>query len=78
MKPINQTKRLYISAFGVHTGGGFVLLKALIKNLDGELNEIALDSRVRQDFHFPLNDVKVKFVRRSFIARALCVNRLAA
>ena len=67
----------FISAFGIHMGGGYVLLKALINELDGAVSEIALDSRVRQDFQFPQNDVKVKFVRRSLFARALCVNRLA-
>ena len=66
-----------LSAFGIHAGGGLVLLKALIKGLSGSLKVASLDSRCPFDKSLISSDVRIEYVRRSFAARILAINRLA-
>ncbi len=70
-------KKVLLSAFGIHAGGGLVLLKALVKGLGGSLKVAAFDSRCNFDASLPLTCEKIVYVRRSFIARVLALARLA-
>lgn len=69
-------KRFLVSAFGIHKGGGLVLLNALIKGLTGSLKAIALDLRFTYDTSLIPSNVHVEYVRRSFAARLLALIRL--
>lgn len=70
------TKKVLLSAFGIHKGGGLVLLNALIKGLSGSLKAVALDLRFAFDASLIPSNVRVEYVRRSFAARMLALRRL--
>lgn len=70
--------RILLSAFGIHTGGGMVLLRALITALQGNLKLAALDARIQCMSIFEGDDVRVVYVRKSFLARLLSLFRLIA
>lgn len=63
-----MNKKILISAFGIHSGGGAVLLKALLENFTGNLGSSALDSRLNIDGIKNLPN-QIKWVPKSFIAR---------
>lgn len=68
--------RILLSAFGIHSGGGLVLLKALTQKLHGRLKSATLDARVH-DLNLLGNDAAhLIHVRKSFIARLLSLFRL--
>ncbi|OZA76460.1 glycosyltransferase [Polynucleobacter sp. 39-46-10] len=79
IKPANlaDSTTVLLSAFGIHAGGGLVLLRALIRDLDPSLKISALDSRVKLDQYFPLPSGEVDYIPRSFVARILSLNKLA-
>lgn len=71
---------ILVSAFGIHTGGGYVLLKALMENLGCALKAVSLDERLGEagDAFVTSHHFQVLRVRKSFIARILSLFRLAA
>jgi glycosyltransferase involved in cell wall biosynthesis len=70
-------KRLLISAFGINSGGGLVLLKALVGSAHGRVRQIELDGRVSREQIGAAGDVEIRSVRRSFLARFVSSIRLA-
>lgn len=62
-------RSLHISAFGIHTGGGLVLLKAILLAAEDKIAHVSMDKRL-QDSADLSPDWRWAFVRRSFIARA--------
>ena len=68
--------QIYLSAFGIHTGGGLILLKALLSQLAEKLSGAVLDVRLPNNV---MKDIKgfTQLVPRSFIARLRSVNKLA-
>lgn len=70
--------RILLSAFGIHSGGGLVLLKALTQKLHGRLKLATLDTRVH-DLNLLGNDAAhLIYVRKSFIARLLSLFHLVS
>ena len=72
------SRRLSISAFGIHTGGGLVLLEALLAASGANLKSVLLDQRLQGRDMPVAAGAAVRFVRRSFVARAASLTRLAA
>lgn len=70
-------EKILLSAFGIHAGGGLVLLKALINGLSGSIKAASIDSRCDLEGCFIQRCVRVDYVRRSFLARILALTRLA-
>ena len=62
-------RSLHISAFGIHTGGGLVLLKALLAQARDVIAHVSLDGRLRGTDAVSCTP-ESSFVRRSFFARA--------
>jgi glycosyltransferase involved in cell wall biosynthesis len=71
-----RTSKLLISAFGIHMGGGLVLLRALLGAASTHTRAALLDSRLRGTEWSGSANVQV--VRRSFLARIGSLQRLAA
>lgn len=72
-----QVRRLLISAFGINSGGGLVLFKALVDGARDRIRSIELDARLSAtDFHLP-KAVGATSVPRSFVARIRSSIRLA-
>jgi glycosyltransferase involved in cell wall biosynthesis len=71
-----SSRRLLVSAFGIHYGGGMVLLSALLPGLNGVLRGILLDARLRGALELE-RDVTVEYVARSFRSRILSLIGLA-
>jgi glycosyltransferase involved in cell wall biosynthesis len=69
-------RRLFISAFGIHTGGGLVLLDALLKVAPNSLDRILLDIRLAQATALQDLQFSITFVRRSFLARMQALAKL--
>ena len=69
-------RRLSISAFGIHTGGGLVLLRALLAAAAGRVQSVLLDIRLQGSDLPPT--AGVRFVAHSFAARVVSLTRLAA
>jgi glycosyltransferase involved in cell wall biosynthesis len=67
-----------LSAFGINTGGGLVLLEALLPAVRGELRAIALDARLRARAPALDGEVECRWVPRSFVARWSAIRRLCA
>ena len=65
-----------LSAFGIHAGGGLVLLKALMEGLGGALKIASLDSRFKLNASLAFPQARIEYVRRSFIARISALSRL--
>lgn len=76
-EPSNQSKCLLISAFGINSGGGLVLFKALVAGAQSRIRAIAIDARIDAGQLGISRDQTFATVRRSFIARALSSIRLA-
>jgi glycosyltransferase involved in cell wall biosynthesis len=70
--------RILLSAFGVHTGGGLVLLDALAGEISESLKEALLDNRVGSDIRKSLHGTNLTYVRRSFLARVVGLWKLAS
>lgn len=64
-------KKLLISAFGVHTGGGFVLLNSLLKNIGDHLDFANLDIRSKDVFVHNIDKNKITYVKKTIFARLL-------
>lgn len=71
------SRRLRISAFGIHTGGGLVLLRALLAASAGRGRHVLLDERLRGDSGLALQGAEVRHVGRNFAARLAAAARLA-
>lgn len=69
--------RVLLSAFGVHAGGGGVLLKSLVLALNRNLKFSTIDARLKNVE--PLFDSKdqVTYVRKSFLARFISLYKIA-
>ncbi|MCG2591234.1 glycosyltransferase [Ramlibacter sp. XY19] len=67
--------KVLLSAFGIHSGGGRVLLDAILRELKPELKAVALDARMRG--HVDTEGVACEFVRPSMAARLRSLQRLA-
>lgn len=76
-RPEGVGGNVLLSAFGIHAGGGLVLLNALMKGLSGSLKAASLDVRFAFDSSLTSSDVRIEYVRRSFIARLIALSRLA-
>lgn len=74
----NTDNNIILSAFGIHSGGGLILLEALIKGLKGSLKAASFDIRFIADVFSISSDVDVDYVRRSFVARILSLFRLSS
>lgn len=72
-----NARNLHISAFGIHTGGGLVLLTALLVHAREAIAHVSLDGRLRSTDE-AASTWKSSFVRRSFFARACDSLRSAA
>lgn len=68
---------LRISAFGINSGGGLVLLKALLEGASGDLRSIEIDARVSASQVGVPEGTPTRSVRRSFAARMLSSLRAA-
>lgn len=68
--------RILLSAFGIHSGGGLVLLKAMAHALSGQLKSATLDVRVRGLNLFADDEACLMYVQKSFFARLLSLYRL--
>jgi glycosyltransferase involved in cell wall biosynthesis len=64
-----STRNLHVSAFGIHTGGGLVLLTALLAHGREAIAHVSLDGRLRGSSATE-STWKSSYVRRSFLARA--------
>lgn len=71
-----MTKRILLSAFGIHMGGGRVLLDALLPRLLPHLAGAALDARLDL-LDFDPGTTSIARVPRNFRARLRAVNALA-
>jgi len=69
--------KILLSAFGIHTGGGWVLLQALVKGLDGKIKAACFDSRCIFDSSIITSKFNIDYVRRSFFARLIALMWLA-
>lgn len=67
-----MTKRIFISAYNINTGGGKNLLVSLLKSIpiDKEVFLYA-DSRLKSENLKSLTNIKIKYVERSFVSRFL-------
>lgn len=72
----SPTRRVFLSAAGVHFGGGRVLLEALLRGADGALQDALLDERTRGSLRVPAG-ARVTYVGRSPLARCTALARLA-
>lgn len=72
-----QSKRLLISAFGINSGGGLVLLRALVGGARGRVSQIELDGRLTREQIGASGEVDIQRVRHSFLARGASSMRLA-
>ncbi|NML47795.1 glycosyltransferase family 4 protein [Ramlibacter sp. G-1-2-2] len=68
--------RVFLSAFGVHLGGGLVLLQALVQGLGGSLQDALMDTRTRGSLPLP-EAARVTWIRRSLLARCLRLQQQA-
>ena len=70
-------RRLMLSAFGIHTGGGLVLLRALLDASAGRSRHVLLDERLRSDNGLALAGAEVRHIGRNFVARIAAAAQLA-
>lgn len=68
---------LRISAFGINSGGGLVLLKALLEGIGQDLRSIDIDARVSASQVGVPEGTPTRSVPRSFVARILSSIRTA-
>jgi glycosyltransferase involved in cell wall biosynthesis len=73
----DASRRLLVSAFGIHYGGGLVLLSALLAATQGRLRAILLDERLARS-SLDAGGARVMYVRCSFRARLASLWRLSA
>lgn len=69
--------RIFLSAFGVHLGGGLVLLQALVRGLGASLQDALMDERTRGSLPLPAA-ARVTWLARNPLARCLRLARQAA
>jgi glycosyltransferase involved in cell wall biosynthesis len=74
---INKNKKILLSAFGIHTGGGIVLLSALNNAVGSKLKFALLDVRTKGLVSNQINSEKVRYVRKSFFHRLLSIFYIA-
>jgi glycosyltransferase involved in cell wall biosynthesis len=67
----SHSRRLLLSAFGVHSGGGLVLLKALLPHVNAELRLGLLDRRLLASSIGLGKNGSFRYVGRSFILRLI-------
>jgi glycosyltransferase involved in cell wall biosynthesis len=68
---------VFLSAFGVHVGGGLVLLRALVDGLGGSLQDALMDQRTRGSLPLP-EAARIAWLPRNPLARCLRLLRQAA
>lgn len=64
-------KKLLISAFGIHTGGGLVLLESLIKTIGTNLAHAILDARVEGKIPSAIPQSKISYVKKNIFYRVM-------
>lgn len=69
-------RKILISAFGIHSGGGGVLLKSLLGSSSERFRILALDSRLELDESIKIHG-SVKWVPKSMLARFRTINFLS-
>ncbi len=65
--------RILLSAFGIHSGGGLVLLKALDIAMSDDLKFAMLDNRLQSEEIFSNHKARITYVRKSFLARFISI-----
>jgi glycosyltransferase involved in cell wall biosynthesis len=73
----NNNKSLLISAFGIHMGGGLVLLKALLIAATGDARELLIDKRFSGQEDLQLDNTKIKIVQRNLRSRLIALFSIA-
>src|SRR5437879_2685923 len=73
---LNSSPRILLSAFGIHSGGGLVLLRALLLALDGKLKAVSLDERFVNSAGVALPRSMIESVPRNFLARFASLHKL--
>ena len=73
---LNSSPRILLSAFGIHSGGGLVLLRALLLALDGKLKAVSLDERFVNSAGVALPRAMIESVPRNFLARFASLHKL--
>ena len=73
----NSLKRILLSAFGIHTGGGLVLLRALLSVLNGVLKAASLDERFVNNLNMVLPQTIIESVPPNFISRLASIRKLS-
>lgn len=68
-------KRILLSAFGIHMGGGLVLLESLLTAAEPHLKKMLIDARVKNLKENKTNNQVVK-VRKSFLSRLIAQTKL--
>jgi glycosyltransferase involved in cell wall biosynthesis len=76
-EPMTAHRRLLISAFGIHMGGGLVLLKALLSASTMQTREVLIDSRIASSLGNVRCGVETQAVSRSLWQRLLALTQLA-
>tara|TARA_B110000503_G_C7136855_1_gene409192 strand:- start:892 stop:1935 length:1044 start_codon:yes stop_codon:yes gene_type:complete len=62
-------RKIYVSAPGIHTGGGLVLFKSIVKSLQAYAFEVYYDKRLPRDVMVGFDDYNSKVVEVSFCSR---------
>ena len=70
------SKKIHLSAFGIHNGGGLVLLKALLENISDKLTISLFDARLQKDLVKSSEDF-VQWIPKNFFSRWRSLNKLA-
>lgn len=72
-----NNKNILLSAFGIHTGGGLVLLEAIFSNVGSQLEHATLDIRLKDNEKFKHPTSKISYVKKNFFSRILSLFFLA-
>jgi glycosyltransferase involved in cell wall biosynthesis len=70
-------RNILLSAFGIHTGGGLVLLKALNRAIESRLKLAVLDARLIDQNEIGINFCRTRFVKKNFLNRLVCILTVA-
>jgi glycosyltransferase involved in cell wall biosynthesis len=71
-----KKNKVHLSAFGIHVGGGLVLLQALLPHIRERLGGISLDGRLEREKFMGFGN-NIDWVPKNFFLRLLSVNKLA-
>lgn len=74
---MNKDVRIIISAFGVHMGGGLVLLEALVREIGHYKNTLLIDERLKgkEIFNNYNSQSNIIFIKRNFYSRFIGLHK---